>query len=193
MNARERILQAVGANKPAPRPLPVPDTELVIRYEDPLSTFRAIVDSIGGASVILDDFQLLKEEILTYRANGSFVINRIAAAGPVDADIAGLTAQELESLDVAYIEGKVAVAENGAIWIPESSLGNRLVPFICTQLVVLIDRNDIVATLHHAYALVDTAAEGFGMFLAGPSKTADIEQSLVIGAHGAKGLVVYIH
>lgn len=193
MNARERILQAVGANKPAPRPLPVPDTELVIRYEDPLSTFRAIVDSIGGASVMLDDFQLLKEEILTHRANGSFVINRIAAAGPVDADIAGLTAKELETLDVAYIEGKVAVAENGAIWIPESSFGNRLVPFICTQLVVLIDRNDIVATLHHAYALVDTAAEGFGMFLAGPSKTADIEQSLVIGAHGAKGLVVYIH
>ena len=193
MNARERILKAVGANKPAARPLPVPDTELVIRYEDPLSTFRAIVDSIGGASVMLDDFQLLKEEILTHRANGSFVINRIAAAGPVDADIAGLTAQELESLDIAYIEGRVAVAENGAIWIPESSLGNRLVPFICTQLVVLIDRNDIVATLHHAYALVDTAAEGFGMFLAGPSKTADIEQSLVIGAHGAKGLVVYIH
>ncbi|WP_242670315.1 hypothetical protein [Flavobacterium frigidimaris] len=26
----------------------------------------------------------------------------------------------------------------------------------------------------------------------GPSKTADIEQSLVLGAHGARGLVVFI-
>jgi L-lactate dehydrogenase complex protein LldG len=37
-----------------------------------------------------------------------------------------------------------------------------------------------------------SAEYGFGVFLAGPSKTADIEQSLVLGAHGARGLVVFL-
>jgi L-lactate dehydrogenase complex protein LldG len=58
--------------------------------------------------------------------------------------------------------------------------------------MILIHKKDIVATMHHAYAQVQVEKEGFGAFIAGPSKTADIEQSLVIGAHGARSLVVYI-
>jgi L-lactate dehydrogenase complex protein LldG len=50
----------------------------------------------------------------------------------------------------------------------------------------------IVSTRHHAYQEINTFEEGFGVFLAGPSKTADIEQSQVIGAHGARSLLVYL-
>jgi L-lactate dehydrogenase complex protein LldG len=42
---------------------------------------------------------------------------------------------------------------------------------------------DIVPTMHEAYRQINIAEEGWGAFIAGPSKTADIEQSLVIGAH----------
>jgi len=96
----------------------------------------------------------------------------------------------LASLDLFVCEGVLGVAESGAIWLPASRLGERAGLVLATEVVVVLERSAIVADMHEAYASVDVSAEDFGVFLAGPSKTADIEQSLVIGAHGAKGLTV---
>lgn len=97
---------------------------------------------------------------------------------------------ELEDLGLAILDGQFGVAENGAIWLEDSNLGLRALPFITEHLVIVLDRNKLVETMHHGYELIGNAKSGFGLFIAGPSKTADIEQSLVIGAHGAKSLRV---
>jgi L-lactate dehydrogenase complex protein LldG len=102
------------------------------------------------------------------------------------------TATMLEPVHKAYIKASIGVAENGAVWIKESQMINRLLPFICQHLVIVLEKEQIVSTMHHAYQQINTFEEGFGVFLAGPSKTADIEQSLVIGAHGARSLTVYL-
>jgi len=192
MSTREDILKAITANKPALVELPVIDIAQVIQYNDLVQQFKTVLQSIGGTAIELNDLDSLKKELEAKKAAGEIVVNRIAEIGTVDDSIAALTATELAAVEVAYLKATLGVAENGSVWLYESQMGNRLLPFICQHLVIVIDRNSIVTTMHHAYKQVDTAKEGFGVFLAGPSKTADIEQSLVIGAHGARSLIVYI-
>lgn len=99
---------------------------------------------------------------------------------------------ELEQVDVAVIRGKLGVAENGAVWLTESACRHRILPFITQHLVLLIPETTIVPTLHDAYRKIRINDEGFGIFIAGPSKTADIEQALVIGAQGARSLTIML-
>ncbi|MEA5005362.1 MAG: LUD domain-containing protein [Rikenellaceae bacterium] len=88
--------------------------------------------------------------------------------------------------------GKMGVAENGAIWVDDTCFPERLLPFIAGKLILLVDCNTIVSDMHAAYASIASKLEGFGVFISGPSKTADIEQSLVYGAHGAISVDVII-
>jgi L-lactate dehydrogenase complex protein LldG len=96
----------------------------------------------------------------------------------------------LADVEVLEIDGEFGVAENGAIWLTEEAMPHRVAPFICQHLVINV--SEIVTTMHAAYERLGGVNSGFGLFLAGPSKTADIEQSLVIGAHGARSLTVVI-
>ncbi len=112
--------------------------------------------------------------------------------GLVDEGLKASIFSSVGSVEKAFIRGSIGVAENGSIWLYESQMVNRLLPFICQHLVLVIEKKNIVATMHQAYQQIDAGKEGFGVFIAGPSKTADIEQSLVIGAHGARSLTVYL-
>ncbi len=192
MSARASILKAIAENKPAFVELIKVDAAQVIQYDDLTLQFMTVLKSIGGTAIELLRPEVLQAQIEERRAAGYSVINRIEALGVVDDNLSELNAESLEMVDFAYVKGAVSVAENGAIWVGEAAMGNRLLPFICQHLILFIERSAMVATLHQAYAKLDTAKEGFGVFIAGPSKTADIEQSLVIGAHGARSLVVYI-
>ena len=192
MSVRENILKAIATNQPELVPLPVIDKDSVVRYEDLYAQFKTVLEGIGGKTELISDLTVLKEQLKIDKSSGNFIVNTIPELGEVDQQVASFPAFELEKLEKAYVKGTVGVAENGAVWIYESQMVNRLVPFICQHLVLVIDKKDIVATLHHAYEKIDIAKEGFGVFLAGPSKTADIEQSLVIGAHGARSATVYV-
>ena len=192
MSSRENILKAIAANQPTLVPLPAIERAAVINYWDHFAQFKTVLESIGGTTELLPNVEILKERIRVDKATGNFIIDTITGETFDEESDSASSAFELEKVERAYIKGTVAVAENGAVWVYESQMKNRLLPFICQHLVLVIDKKDIVATMHDAYDKINVGAEGFGVFIAGPSKTADIEQSLVIGAHGARSTAVYV-
>lgn len=98
----------------------------------------------------------------------------------------------LQDIEVAIIEGSYGVAENAAIWVTENQIKNRVLPFITQNLVLIFNPENIVALMTDVYEVIENTEEGFSTFISGPSKTADIEQSLVIGAHGSRSLHILL-
>lgn len=169
--ARDAILHAVRAAQPPAMSLPEVRAVLAARAipaGDPVARFTAAAQH-AGARVL--------------RSTRDAVPELIASTFP--------NSERAES-ELFVCEGTLGVVENGAIWLSESRLGRRAALFLATHVVVLLDTSALVEDLHAAYAQLDVASEVFGMFMAGPSKTADIEQSLVVGAQGPKGLTIVL-
>ena len=89
------------------------------------------------------------------------------------------------------IRGRFAVAENGAVYVDADDLGVRTDVVSAEHLVLVVPANAIVPTMHEAVRLIPGTSR-CGWFLSGPSKTADIEQALVVGAQGARTLHVIL-
>jgi len=194
MNARETILTAISTNKPAFREAP----EVAVPAEkDPailLKKFSDLVAVMGGSVKQVSSFEAIAKDLLEEKAAAQgHIVNTVKEIGDTNPEISSeRTPTDLARVEKAYIRGTIAVAENGAIWVKESDMQHRLLPFLCQHLAIMINAATIVDNMHEAYKQITVNEEGYGLFIAGPSKTADIEQSLVVGAHGPKSLLVYI-
>lgn len=100
-------------------------------------------------------------------------------------------AADLNGTDVGIVRGTVGVAENGCVWVPQT-MRERAVCFISEQLVIVLDKGSLVSNMHQAYRRIGMTGYGYGCFISGPSKTADIEQALVMGAQAARGVTVIL-
>ena len=195
MSSRENILKNIKANKPSLLDLPEIDASIFVNAkEDQLSRFKKMIEAVGGNLLEVnsrDEFvSKLIELFPVSKNNYSHVLE---ASGFSSIDISEIQKpQELEDLDVLVLEGEIGVAENGAIWIPDVYIPVRVLPFITKHLVLVLKDSKIVATQHHAFEQIEDLDFDYGIFISGPSKTADIEQSLVIGAQGALSLTVFL-
>lgn len=100
-------------------------------------------------------------------------------------------AADLNGTDVGIVRGMVGVAENGCVWVPQT-MKERAVCFISEQLVIVLDKDSLVSNMHQAYRRINMTDYGYGCFISGPSKTADIEQALVMGAQAARGVTIIL-
>ncbi len=192
MSSREKILQAVRNNQPAA--IPLPDVSAFKGMaSDPVREYMDTFTGIGGKAVLVDSVDSAKLLIREQLDPASRVITTLPAlADTFELYSASADPHSFENVELAVIRAHLAVCENGTVWLTEELMGQRIIPFICQHLAVLVDASTIVPTMHEAYARIGTGDYGFGVFIGGPSKTADIEQALVMGAHGPISMTVFV-
>ena len=194
--SREKILAAVKANQFDHAQLP--DLEILntlTASENALVQQYTAIASAGGSFVYeVANFEAIKTILHKEFKPGVKIISGIKELD--DYTFAGKVTDELAhsfaDVELTILQSYLGVAENGALWLTETQMNVRVLPFISQHLAVVISKDNLVPTMSQAYAKIGSTEYGYGAFIAGPSKTADIEQSLVIGAHGPRSLSVFI-
>ena len=158
-------------------------------------SFQSVIESVGGECRYVADLEAARKvisgsEILTAAKTICSHVKEVAE-GNFDAE-AKSDAHQCADVDLTIVRGELGVAENGAVWVNADPLRHRALLFLSENLILVIEGRDIVPDMESAYARIDFTRLRSGYFISGPSKTADIEQSLVIGAHGAKSLLVLV-
>ena len=193
MSSRDSILAAVARNQPARMPLPeIPAFDL--GEGDPVEKFAAVAVSVGSRVFRVKNLEEVKQTILNEHIGAKRIVSGFQHFSDMaETSVApGTDPHTLADVDLAILPAQLGVAENSALWVTEAQLPLRVLPFICQHLALVVSQQNIVPLMHQAYEVIGTQEYGFGTFIAGPSKTADIEQSLVLGAHGARTLSVFI-
>lgn len=191
MSSRNDILKRVRARKLDP--VAHPDlAQSWIAYDDRRKQFAESLQFVGGRLVFVDSADRIAPAVAEHPAFAAArkIVSRVPQlSGNVDLDAID-DPHQLEDVDFAILPGEFAVAENGAIWVTDRGLKHRAIYFIVQHLVLVVDAREIVDNMYQAYQRIQLGTPGFGVFISGPSKTADIEQSLVIGAHGPRSMLV---
>ncbi|MFH6967690.1 lactate utilization protein C [Flavobacterium sp. FlaQc-28] len=193
MSSKAEILNRIKLNQPD-LVTELPDLSLLGSEDfDTLETYKTVLKGIGGDPVEVSNY----EEIIDYIKANYNLRKRLITTLPELSEIASLDwdnadPHSLQDVELTVVKAHFGVAENSGLWVTDAVLGQRVAPFIAQYLAIIVHKNDIVRTMQQAYDRIGDQEYGFGTFIAGPSKTADIEQSLVLGAHGARGLIVFL-
>ncbi len=194
MSAKSEILLSIRRLSLLSTPAPDLD-EAWITYADREKQFAEVLASIGGQTQTVTSLAEVEDIVraLSCFAGAQQIVCNVPGVGLGNLDLASVNdPHDLAGVDVAIMPGEFAVAENGAVWVTDRGVAQRVIYFITQHLVLVVPRAKIIDNMHQAYEQLSFDGPGYGLFIAGPSKTADIEQSLVIGAHGPRSLTVLL-
>jgi L-lactate dehydrogenase complex protein LldG len=162
---------------------------------DRVQQFSEVLQAVGGRAVRVHDLDEVNRELdrlpaYAEAAKVCALTDGIRKANVRLEDVAD--PHELEDVDFFVAPGQFGVAENAAVWITDQGLRHRVLYFLTQHLALILPARELLDNMDQAYQRLSFTEPGFGLFLSGPSKTADIEQALVIGAHGARSLTVFL-
>jgi L-lactate dehydrogenase complex protein LldG len=193
VSARADILRAVrraaveAAPLPPVRPRPDPDDDRSARFAERLREAGGSVERTSRGQLAAAAARI--PSVMRASRILSFLPEILPSTAPLDGSD---DPRALADVDCALLRAHFGVAENGAVWITDELVAPRSALFLPEHVAVILDARDLVSDMHAAYARLGTTLPAFGCFVAGPSKTADIEQALVIGAHGPRSLAVLL-
>ena len=204
MSSKEDILKKYGANVRERFDMPDLSDIKAITYPDPLLQFMNMTKSVGGNAIEVEkgrDINALIRELYPEAKEIASNLPEITIATRNPDDVG--RARDLNGTDVGVIRGVFGVAENACVWIPQQ-MKEKAVMFISENLVILLPKSQIVNNMHEAYKRLSESSGktvgngndfenyGYGTFISGPSKTADIAQVLVMGAQAARSATVLL-
>jgi L-lactate dehydrogenase complex protein LldG len=193
MASRDDILRAVRAHLPPQADLPEIEAR-GITYTDRPKQFAAMVEAVGGRCVFAADMAEVNGTLASMpeAVKALRIVSLVPGVGTPNVNLNDINdPHDLADIDFAVMPGRFGVAENGAVWVTDEGVKHRAIYFIAQHLALVISTDDILDNMHQIYERLAFTKPGFGVFISGPSKTADIEQSLVIGAHGPRSLTVF--
>ncbi len=192
MSSKEEILKQYRANVKQKYDMPDLSDIKATTYPEPIVQFVKMSEAVGGQVIEVDpdrDINTLIRELFPEAKEIASNLPEITIATR-NPDTIG-RARDLNGTDVGIIRGMFGVAENGCVWIPQQ-MKEKAVCFISENLIILLPKSQIVNNMHEAYRRIQFNDYGYGTFISGPSKTADIAQVLVMGAQAARSVTILL-
>jgi L-lactate dehydrogenase complex protein LldG len=164
-------------------------------YDDPVAQFIATLEGVGGRCEVIattGEATAILESIPEY-ASAAKRCSRVEAIGESSFELSTVgDPHDLDDVEFAVLPGEMAVAENAAVWVTTDDVRVRTLYFLTQHLALVVPKRCVHSNMHQAYEQIEVGGSPFATWISGPSKTADIEQSLVKGAHGARTLLVLL-
>lgn len=194
MSSRDTVLKAIRNRQREATPMP-PLEQDWLRFDDPIEQFTKVLESVGGKCIQVSSQAEINDRLAEFPQfeTANVRASTVEGIGQPTVDLNSIDdPHNVENVDFAVLSGEFAVAENGAVWVTDETLKHRVLHFIAQHLALVVPAKNVVNNMHEAYKRLSFESRRFGTFISGPSKTADIEQSLVIGAHGPRSHIVFL-
>lgn len=168
--------------------------------EDLLVRFAQELNNIGGSFVFCES-----EESLIHNMKILMDSRKTSTLFSLDSKLTKLMKQggidmsnDMDKISTAPLiltSCEALVARLGTVVISSKQESGRMPNFLPEVHVVVAEQTQVVYTVKDAVAKIKEKYQEFPSmvsFITGPSRTADIEKTLVMGAHGPRELIVFV-
>ena len=215
MDARSEILGRIrnaSAADPtlrtSPLALPAVLTGAAVAPAERYERFRSALEQVGGRVERKKNLIAAHERVLELvRARGArrIAVSEVAELALLRADLASecelcgpaSARAELLAAEVGVTCAQWGIAETGTLVLESAHERHRLVSLLPPVHVAILPSQALLGTLGEALAAVRSSSGALASrtitFITGPSRTADIELTLVVGVHGPRELHVLVH
>jgi L-lactate dehydrogenase complex protein LldG len=205
-NSREEILQRItAASKGRLVSIEIPEYESSDIYKpilpSPLTCFKEELEAINGKCILCENESDLFSKLKTFILQQNYLPLYCRDSG-IAAQLANFeipftnTASDFISMQAGITGCEFLVARTGSVLVSSANESGRQMNVFPPIHIVLANISQLVnypgAALNAIYAKYGDTLPSTISTITGPSRTADIEKTLVLGAHGPKEFIVFL-